>query len=241
MKKLALVVFAVITVSAPDVRGEVFNLDFDGRVLSAGNYTEIIDSVEVPEDIACAPAPPFESAPPDAGPLSGGIEAPHPVLDWSIRTAIEYAGQNNSPSIKRGLFRLLKEGTLEEKKEFVRGDKTVYSLPERFTPVFKAESGIPFRRSVTNNNKIQEQMCVRTRMEKQCGYQLVCELVCGAAIVGGGAIVGGTTGATVGSVVAGPACSRVCKDVEECRMVEVCDEWVPVPVNIGQDSNGHWS
>ncbi len=251
VKIIVKILFAVITVvfifSVIISAEGVERFEFDG-IGDAVSLKDAIDNVDV--SISSDIHPVIES-------LGDKINVDYSTVDYSIINAIKYCEKNGaSKNITDGLKNLLIYGTEEEKISFLQSDK--YFIPVKFFSIPVPLNYNFIQKTSKSLTQVCRQENCRT--EQVCGNKEVCEQVrkwvCRIVGGGGGAIAGGVIGGAIGGAVTGTpggstagatagggvgydtgkeicewVTENVCRDVEDCSNIEVCDtvcEWKDV-------------
>lgn len=250
MKKIMMTVAAVVGLGLSFAHAEV--MDFDGRATGALNFKEALETAKEKggechavcySNGKCATVCTYSK---DAGSALATIPAPTPVkvaafdtkgeedeLNRSIATAIKDCEIKEFAGLKTRFEKLLAEGLLQEKRDFVYNNKQTYEFPRRLpTVTAKADAASDQRKA----NK----GCLTWGSKEVCttGRKEVCHNVCAASTLVCIAVVG--VAAPV-CTWAPPACALACAFVDDtkCTMVDYCvaqdtydgnnDPWGPQP------------
>ncbi len=137
------------------------------------------------------------------------------MLDNSIKSAIEHSKKNKLNTLKSNFQKLLKNGTIEEKYNFVYSNKKSYDFPERIVEFTEVENTF-------NQTKGATRICTGWDTKEVCVDKKTWAKVCTAATLSCVVITAG--GAPVCTTIAA-ACSFVAVWTPECMDVPYCIEW----------------
>ena len=232
MKKsnILIAVFAVIVAAASVAMAGGPQINFDGRNIGTGavSFTEAVKAIES-ADIAMAAVP----APIPVKAAASDMKKEEAELNRSIGTAIKDCEKKEFAGLKAKFEKLLAEGLLQEKRDFVYNNKQTYEFPRRlFTVTAKADAA-------SNQRKVNK-ACLTWGSKEVCttGRKEVCHNVCAASTLVCIAVVG--VAAPV-CTWAPPICALACAFVDDtkCTMVDYCvaqdtydgnnDPWGPQP------------
>ncbi len=247
MKKLMIAAAAVVTLGAGFVNAAEININFDGRSTGAITFKEVVELAHQKSGFechqACYPDGKCKSiCTPIAKSEGNGLAvlpAPTPVevdgfvtkegeneLNRSIGTAIKDCENKGFGTLKTKFEKLLIQGILQEKLDFVNNTKRTYEFPRRLF-IGTEEAKVNTVASLLNVTK----NCVAWDTVQECttGQKEVCHNVCAAALL---VCVAATDG--LGSPIcsyAAPGCSLVCAFVPEttCISVKHCTQYATWP------------
>jgi len=237
-----MVVAAIVTLGAGFVNAAGININFDGGSTSAMTFKEVLELAQGKSGFICnqvcypdgkcrTTCTPITKS---AGSDLAAVPAPTPVkvdglvmkeeeneLNRSIGTAIKDCEKKEFAVMKTKFEKLLAEGLVQEKRDFVYNTKQTYEFPQRLFAGTE-EAKVNTVNSLLNVTK----HCVAWDTVQECttGQKEVCHNVCAAAVLVCVAATDGI-GTPVCSYLA-PVCSILCSFVPEttCIPVQHCTQ-----------------
>lgn len=251
MKKLMMAVMAVVGLGLGFAQAQV--MDFDGRTMGALNFKEAIKTameksgechVVCDSNNKCTTICTYNK---DTVGALAAVPAPTPIkvdafdtkaeeaeLNRAIGTAIKDCEKKEFVTMKSKFEKLLAEGLLQEKRDFVYNNKQTYEFPRRlFTGMEVAKTDtVTSLLNMTKNCVAWEtkQECVTNRKE-------VCHTNCAAATLVCLAVAGVTAPVCTW---AAPVCAIACAFVDDtvCNDVKYCTQYATWPGQLPQAD--HW-
>ena len=219
MKKSTLLIAVLAVMSAvSSVSAKGPQINFDGRNIGAISFTEAVQAIENADISMVAVPEPIPVAVTD-------IKMEEAELNRSIGTAIKDCEKKELSRLKSKFEKLLTQGLLQEKRDFVYNNKQTYEFPTRlFMGTEEAKTGtISSLLSTTRN-------CVTWDIKKECvtNRKEVCHTTCAAAVLVCIAVAGA---ASPVCTWAAPICTIACSFVDDtvCTDVKYCTGYATWP------------
>ena len=218
MKKIGIAVFSLMFIAVAYVGAQSVEVDFNGE--NTVKNGQAMEKFSIPEAFADIeyniPAPKrdvkFDIESNTQSTYNGVTKE---MLDNSIKTAIRHSERNKFNILEENFQKLLKNGTMEEKYNFVYDNKKSYDFPKRIVEFTAVENTFSQTKGATR-------ICVGWSSKEVCVDKKTWAKVCSASTLVCVVLTLGKAPVCTGLAA---ACTFVAVWTPECVNVPYCTQW----------------